>query len=333
MNKELVSVIVVIYKVEKFLQQCLDSLRNQTYSNIEIIMSVSDGGDNCIEICREYAQRDPRFIVVETEPRGIAAARNAGLDVVKGHYLAWVDGDDWVEATYIESLVNAIERTNTQLAICGFYKEFTDKVDMVNSLIESNIPVPIEEICKEIISYRSFGMEIWDKLFIADDVKKIKFPKVKEAEDRFWLQQILENISKAAYSGTMEYHYRMRGDSCSRTNENASVSLEADEILAEMIRRKFPSLDSQVALFLFLAEYRTLYEAIENNQDYGYKNNKQLYFKLRENAKKSKQICTRTEDTIKIRMALINYNLLTEFVRLTQKRRMGNDNHKDAFQS
>ena len=333
MNNELVSVIVVIYKVEKYLKKCLESLKSQTYSNIEIIMSVSDGGDHCVEICTEFAQEDSRFIVVETEPNGIAAARNAGLDAIKGHYLAWVDGDDWVEPTYIQNLVNSIELTNAKISICGYYKEFADKVDIVNSLIYSNVSVPIEEIYKEIISYRSFGMEIWDKLFIVDDVKKIRFPKVREAEDRFWLQEVLNRVSEASYSGTAEYHYRIREDSCSRTKENASVSLEADEILAEAVLNKFPELDNQVALFLFLAEYRTLCEAIAAYSDYGYKDNQQLYLKMRENAKKARRVCTRMADKIKIILVQVNYNLLTEFVRLTQKRRVENDNHKNTFQS
>ena len=104
MQKKLVSIIVPIYKVEKYLKQCLDSILNQTYENIEIIL-VDDGSpDNCGKICDEYASNDKRIRVIHKENGGLSSARNAGLDVATGEYISFIDSDDYVSENFIKRL-------------------------------------------------------------------------------------------------------------------------------------------------------------------------------------------------------------------------------------
>ena len=131
MENQLISIIVPIYNVEKYLKQCIESIISQTYRNIEIIL-VDDGSpDNCGKICDEYSQKDKRIIVLHKENGGLSDARNKGIDIAKGDYLTFVDSDDFVNIDYIEKLYNSIKFNNTKLAQCGI-----SKVDENNEIIE-----------------------------------------------------------------------------------------------------------------------------------------------------------------------------------------------------
>lgn len=104
----LISVIVPVYRVEPFLPRCLDSLRNQTYRNLEILL-VDDGSpDNCGKICDEYAEKDHRFRVIHKENGGLSSARNAGLDAATGEFIGFVDSDDWIAPQMYETLLSAL---------------------------------------------------------------------------------------------------------------------------------------------------------------------------------------------------------------------------------
>ena len=105
---EKITVIVPVYNVENYLNKCLDSLINQTYKNLEIIV-INDGStDNSGEICQEYAQKDNRIIYIEQENGGLSDARNTGLERMTGSYVTFVDSDDWVEPDYVEVLYNKL---------------------------------------------------------------------------------------------------------------------------------------------------------------------------------------------------------------------------------
>ena len=119
---ELISVIVPVYKVEKYLRECVDSILAQTYTNLEIIL-VDDGSpDNCGKICDEYAQNDSRIKVIHQENGGLSAARNAGLDIATGKYIGFVDSDDYAELNMFEELHKRIIENNADLSICGVKK-------------------------------------------------------------------------------------------------------------------------------------------------------------------------------------------------------------------
>ena len=117
MNEEkLLSVIVPVYKVEHYLHRCINSIRNQTYKNLQIIL-VDDGSpDNCGKICDEYAELDARIIVVHQKNRGLSGARNTGLRYAKGEYVAFVDSDDWISSDMYQTLVNLVELNDLDMA-------------------------------------------------------------------------------------------------------------------------------------------------------------------------------------------------------------------------
>ena len=125
-NQPLISVIVPVYKVEKYLHRCVDSILNQTYRNLEIIL-VDDGSpDNCGTICDEYAAKDSRIRVIHQENAGVSAARNAGLDACTGEYVAFVDSDDYIMPEMYETMLSALLEKNVDICVCQWQYEYAD---------------------------------------------------------------------------------------------------------------------------------------------------------------------------------------------------------------
>ena len=135
----MISVIVPVYKVEKYLRQCIESIQRQTYSDLEIIL-VDDGSpDGCPAICDEYARNDKRIKVLHQENGGLSVARNVGLDIAKGEYIAFVDSDDYIKENMYEMLYNKIVMEDADLIICSY-----DKVDENNNKIDNYSPLQDE---------------------------------------------------------------------------------------------------------------------------------------------------------------------------------------------
>jgi len=212
MNK-LVSVIIPIYKVEPYLIRCLDSILNQTYKNIEIIL-VDDGSpDNCPQICDEYAAKDNRIIVIHQENGGLSAARNTGLDIAKGEYISFVDSDDWVHLQYIEVLLTSALKENADIII-------GNHIRVNNSLIQH------EDKYLNIKSYRSLDalniliykapdsfVVSWSKLYKKELFNNVRFPLKQIHEDEFTTYQLFFYSKKISYTSKTLYYYFQRPDS------------------------------------------------------------------------------------------------------------------------
>lgn len=120
-----ISIIVPVYNIEKYIVRCIESILNQTYSNLEIIL-VDDGStDSSGGICDEYAKKDDRIVVIHKVNGGLSDARNAGLKVVTGDYIGYVDGDDWIDSTMYEDMLSVMEAKDIKLSICRYKKVFT----------------------------------------------------------------------------------------------------------------------------------------------------------------------------------------------------------------
>ena len=140
MMNSLVTVIVPVYNVEKYIQKCIDSIVNQTYKNLEIIL-VNDGSkDNSLNICLANSRNDRRIIVINKDNEGVSKARNVAIEKAKGQYLVFIDSDDWVHSTYIETLVEVITKNDADAVAVGFVK--------VNELTNKEEKSPItDDIC------------------------------------------------------------------------------------------------------------------------------------------------------------------------------------------
>jgi len=191
MSNAKVSVIIPVYKVEKFIRKCVDSVLNQTYNNLEVIL-VDDGSpDNCPLICDDYVKRDTRVRVFHKTNGGQSSARNLALDNMTGDYVSFVDSDDYIEPDMIETMLSCIEREEGDVAICLEKRddEKNYEGDIYENILEDKI-----------------GSQVWRYLFKASKFYGRRFPVGRFAEDIAILDKVLYN-SKIIYVPERFYNY------------------------------------------------------------------------------------------------------------------------------
>ena len=127
---ELISVIVPVYNVEKYISRCIESIMKQTYKNIEIILIDDGSTDNSGKICDEYSLKDDRINVIHKKNGGLSDARNTGLDIAKGKYISLIDSDDFVSKFFIETLYNTCKNENCEIAICEYERVYEEKEEI-----------------------------------------------------------------------------------------------------------------------------------------------------------------------------------------------------------
>ena len=211
-EKALISIIIPVYKVEKYLEKCIQSVINQTYENLQIIL-VDDGSpDNCGKICDEYAKKDHRIEVIHKSNGGLSDARNKGLEIAKGEYIGFVDSDDYIEADIYEVLYNLLKQYNADVSICNFYTVSQGKIAIKN--VDSGIKEYTRiEILKEILLDNDIQSYAWNKLYKRELFGEIKYPVGKKYEDIGTTFYLLEKCNKVVVTGKPEYYYINRQDS------------------------------------------------------------------------------------------------------------------------
>ena len=211
-EKALISIIIPVYKVEKYLEKCIQSVINQTYENLQIIL-VDDGSpDNCGKICDEYAKKDHRIEVIHKSNGGLSDARNKGLEIAKGEYIGFVDSDDYIEADMYEVLYNLLKQYNADVSICNFYTVSQGKISIKNADNGINEYNRIE-ILKEILLDKNIQSYAWNKLYKKELFDEIKYPIGKKYEDIGTTFYLLEKCNKVVVTGKSEYYYINRQDS------------------------------------------------------------------------------------------------------------------------
>lgn len=210
---ELISIIVPIYNVEKYLRMCLDSIEHQTYSNIEVLL-INDGSpDSSGEICQEYVARDSRFRYFEKENGGLSDARNYGIERSNGKYLTFVDSDDWLNLTYVEDLYQAAIRNDADTVVSHYtiYNE-SDRnyyVHIWDDYYEKTCTG--EELVLELPSLELNGyvyITSWGILFKKELFNNIRFPKGKVIEDSRTNYKLFFRSNKVAYIHKEIYYHR-----------------------------------------------------------------------------------------------------------------------------
>ena len=203
-----ISVIVPVYKVEKFLHRCVDSILGQTFRDFELIL-VDDGSpDSCGEICEAYAARDSRIHVIHQQNGGLSAARNTGIDWVMAeshsHWLAFVDSDDWVHPEFLQQLYRAAEQTLCKISVCGFYRTEGD-------------PLPEGE---DFSIHDSVTAVAWNKLYHRSLFKKLRYPIGKLHEDEFTTYKAIYQAGKIGVTPARLYAYYQNPEGIMRSDWN-----------------------------------------------------------------------------------------------------------------
>lgn len=244
MTNPKISVIVPVYKVEDYLEECVTSIRNQTYENTEIIL-VDDGSpDRSGEMCDQLATQDSRIKVVHKENGGLSSARNAGLDVATGEYVSFVDSDDWIAPDMYQRLLGLMEQHNAQIAAGGlqfstgehFNQEYTASSPVeVFSRLDA-----LREITRNQKCTNSFCDKLWPK-WIFDTVR---FPMGELYEDMKTIPSCLELVDTVVYDPTPTYFYRATEQSITRGqfNPNKFEEAYAARARAEYYAEKYPQL-------------------------------------------------------------------------------------------
>lgn len=232
----MISVIVPIYKVEKYLRRCVDSILAQTYGDLEVIL-VDDGSpDGSGMICDEYAQKDSRVRVVHKKNGGLSDARNAGLEVATGEYIGFIDSDDYIHPQMYEKLLTALEQTGSQISLCG-YAYVDEQTGAFDESYLSLNPITTEVLSRmqaleKINSYRSdsfFYVTAWNKLYKRELFANARFMKGKLHEDEFIVHHLINMASSVATIEDILYYYVQRSGSImnSRVTEKSLDIVEA----------------------------------------------------------------------------------------------------------
>ena len=257
---DLISVIVPVYKVEDYLERCIDSILRQTYNSLEIIL-VDDGSpDRCGEICDEYAKKDSRIRVIHKENGGLSDARNVALDICKGEYISFIDSDDYISDDYFEYLYKLIIEEEADISVCG-----------VNKFSEDNEPKNVvnnEEviILNKIDGYRAmyyqrlFDHSAWAKLYKSSLFKGIRYPKGRLYEDAFTTYKVLDNSKKIVIGNKKNYYYLIRESSIMNMKFNIRNmdAIDATDEIYNFTNMKYPELIKSVSSRVLSANVRTL---------------------------------------------------------------------------
>lgn len=218
---ELISVIVPIYKVEAYLDRCIRSIADQTYSNLEIIL-VDDGSpDGCGAICDDWAQRDSRIKVIHKENGGLSDARNTGMAAASGDLISFVDSDDTVHPEFLEQLHRAMTAHCADVAECGV--RYVDESGNVLRCRDA-APVPVMdkiEALRRLVAEDGIRQTVWNKLYRRHVALGVLFAVGKTNEDEFWTWQVFDRMGKLAVVQQNLYNYLQRGSSIIGVGFNA----------------------------------------------------------------------------------------------------------------
>ena len=213
MRQPLISVIVPIYKVEKYLDKCILSILHQTYNNLEVIL-VDDGSpDNCGSICDQYARVDSRIKVIHKSNGGLSEARNVAIDAMKGEYVAFVDSDDSITPDYIEVLYGLIEKFHAQMSVVDFAFDYENVTLHLEKRKYKEKCFSNQDAIEEMFYQGDFDDYAWCKLYQRSLFNDIRFPKGLLYEDTYVSYRIMALCDKIAYCNKQMYNYLIREDS------------------------------------------------------------------------------------------------------------------------
>lgn len=228
----LVSVIVPVYNVEIYLDECIESVVNQTHKRLEIIL-VDDGStDNSGALCDEYSKTDERIKVIHKPNGGLSSARNAGIRKASGEFISFIDSDDWIDNTMIEKLLAACLETNSLLSICGSYVVRSKDNIKVRRCPSQTKCLSLTEFWKTVLSTEQMDFISCDKLYHRSLWDKYEFPEGKRYEDIRVLYKVIEQADLISLVAEPLYYYRIRKGSI--TSELKSQDLELIEIATEI---------------------------------------------------------------------------------------------------
>lgn len=251
MEEKLISIIIPVYKVEKYLDKCVESVVNQTYKNLEIIL-VDDGSpDGCPAMCDEWAKKDKRIKVIHKENGGVSLARNAGIDIASGDYLAFIDSDDYIDVTMYEKLIKSAGENNSDITFCRYVE--TDGDGNLKRVNEINLPKCNSSNIASFFTNKNAWIEgevcytdaifgnTWRLLYKKSFVGESRFQSLTFAEDFLFNLNLFKKKPKISIVDEYLYYYYQREGSVVHTfnerkyNSKLEVIKQAVELLKDLV--------------------------------------------------------------------------------------------------
>lgn len=248
----MISIIVPVYKSEKTLGGCLESLMDQTFENIEIICVVDGSPDCCGDICDAYAGKDERIRVIKRENGGVSSARNRGIDEAAGDYLMFVDSDDTVEPDYCEKMYQAHAETGAELVICGFHHWFVGRD--VKKAPENTGVYETKRYAEDFLRLYQDGFlnMPWNKLFKKELAGRFD-TSLSLGEDLLFNMDYLEKCSKIAVISDALYHYIQEEKGNTLSSKKREDKLEIASRVCERVQRYYSKLTGKASLHPVIA--------------------------------------------------------------------------------
>lgn len=323
-KKHILSVIVSIFNIAPYLERAIESICGQTYHSLEIIL-VDDGStDESGSICDQWAEKDARIRVLHKKNGGLSSARNAGIEIATGEYLAFVDGDDWIEPCMYERMISCLEQKEAQLAICN-YKEITK--DGILDSSEEKVTVfekeeALEAFVKEEESYR-IQNAAWNKLYKRSLLGELRFPEGKLFEDIVFTTKLIAKSERTVYLHECFYNYV-----CDRS-DSIMNSVQAERILKDQVeayREKGSFLNTEKYRkyyhwhqYFFLKRMLLHYLRIYKERPEGYQEYLKQLKKIIQNGYSSKTYENKPKgDQLRIRLFLLSPVLFLGFTKINE---------------
>lgn len=250
MNNEIISVIVPVYKVESYLERCIKSIVSQTYPNLQIILIDDGSPDDCSKICDEWNEIDKRVTVIHKPNGGLSDARNAGMKIVAGKYISFIDSDDMIFREYFETMLAVMEKEQSEIVECSVVQ--FDEDNNINQYHDDNTikSYGAEDALSGLIAENPFHQHVWNKLYRTGTINNNFFPVGKLNEDEFWTYQIFGRAKRVTRINKTMYYYFQRSTSIMGENFNLRRldALEGKSNRQEYIETFFPSIALQAKI-------------------------------------------------------------------------------------
>lgn len=267
----LVSVVVPVYNVEKYLKKCIESILRQSYDNFELII-VDDGStDSSGKICDEIKSIDNRITVYHKENGGLSDARNYGIDRANGDYITFIDSDDYIHEDFLKTLVELVVKYNTDISIVGSVAlEEGKSVNEINTnkIIEKCMNT--EEALECMLLRRGFGISAWSKLYKTDLFNDIRYPKGLLYEDTYTTPYVIDKCDKIAYNSQKMYYWVQRQDSITHrklADKDFKLFDSFDE-LVKFINKNYPNISEAAECRYIDDSFITIMRRLVYSDDY-----------------------------------------------------------------
>lgn len=315
-NKQLVSIIIPVYNVEKYLERCIESVINQTYKNIEIIL-VNDGStDNSLSICKKYKEKDKRIILIDQKNSGVSAARNAALKIAKGEYIQFTDSDDWLEKNMIEEMVYSSITNDSDIVICEYKNYYEKNNKFENTTFKDYTNITFKDLISD--DTTNYGGFPWNKLIKRKFIKNLYSEDIHFYENLIFFLENSEDVKKYSVIHKPLYNYNINESSAihsKKYNPKKISILNALIKIIEIVDKKYKTFYK----YIYIIKY---YEAKFNLKHYKINdvNIEEHYIKVKkyyDEIRKSKELTTKN----KIKMIIVRkFNIFYYLIKSIQSK-------------